>query len=713
MRVLPRPSTKPSKARRAGRIPPPVASAPTLPMLGWTLAWPKLSMMLAVAVGLGAGALLLRLYRLAAQSLWLDEGSTWALIQASWATLFADLVSPAAAYPLYHLLLKAWVALAGDSEWALRLPSAVAGAVAVGILFGVARHFARMHQRDSRATFAFSLAAAVLMSTAPFAIWYAQEAKVYSMLLVASILLLWATLRVVQHPTRRAWLTLLGIALLSIFLHRLAILLVLAIAVVWLWLAPAAQTWRVRLLGGAAVLATSVGLVLLMARGLGSDIAETGAYIPATPMLALKLTLLRFSLDRGPGEFPLWWIVPFLMLGTVGLYLLLRDARQPRPQSHAARVLLCFLCVPTGLFLAQLGATRLFEARYLLLIYPAWLLLLVYPLLHPARVVRGLSGVLLAGVLLVHGLALTQAQYGIFSGDPVKEQYREAIAEVATRMHPDDLIVLHPAYIRPLYDYYMARHTSDTPPEPVTFDAFKHGQHEFTMRDWYAARREAFAGYYRSFLIIAPAHARTVDQPLLETDEYGLVGIYYQYSWEQRKWPCGIWRTHGVHVFCQDSPEAYETGALHPPGTPYAAQFGEDILLKEVLFKATLPQGAGVYQAGGNLPLTLFWDVVRQPQHEYITFLHLCQQCDLPPPAGSDGPPLEGYLPTTIWLPGKPVHDEQTIPLPADLPPGEYHLYLGMYPSGDADEAARLPIQSTHPVDRNRLWLGTVQVVAR
>src|SRR5690349_1883038 len=70
-------------------------------------------------------ALALRLYRLGAQSLWLDEGGTWAEVTGrtgkGWLALLGELFSKDAAYPLYHLLLRAWVTLAGDSEWALRL----------------------------------------------------------------------------------------------------------------------------------------------------------------------------------------------------------------------------------------------------------------------------------------------------------------------------------------------------------------------------------------------------------------------------------------------------------------------------------------------------------------------------------------------------------------------------------------------------------------
>src|SRR5262245_11543836 len=85
-------------------------------------------------------ALALRLYRLGGQSLWLDEGGRWAEVTGEgWLALLAELWSRTAAYPLYHVLLKAWVGVAGDSEWALRFPSALAGAGAVVAIYLAAR----------------------------------------------------------------------------------------------------------------------------------------------------------------------------------------------------------------------------------------------------------------------------------------------------------------------------------------------------------------------------------------------------------------------------------------------------------------------------------------------------------------------------------------------------------------------------------------------
>ena len=60
---------------------------------------------------------------------------------------------------------------------------------------------------------------------------------------------------------------------------------------------------------------------------------------------------------------------------------------------------------------------------------------------------------------------------------------------------------------------------------------------------------------------------------------------------------------------------------------------------------------------------------------------------------------------------GDPVHDERTVALPADLPPGRYTLLLGVYPAGNPSEQARLPVASAAPVlGGTRLVLGEIEI---
>ncbi len=693
-------------------------------------------------------ALAARVYRLDAQSLWLDEGSSWQMAKQPWGTLLRDLLSPTAAYPLYHLLLKLWVSLCGDSEIALRLPSAIAGAAAVPVIYLAGREIppspvpARTKSRQQmhgdtpyvsvgaasplRIDHVRSLAAATIILAGPFPLWYAQEAKAYSLLLLVAALLTWILLRVLRTGAHRDWLAFGAIALAAVCVHRLAALGVVAGGWAWLLTRGRVRGWA----AAATLAAISAGLVAVMVYGLGSDRAATGAYIPAGPLAALGLTFARFSLDRWPGDAPWWWLAPWAALLTWGLIRLGLDVwRRPGGSRAAPTVILCMLLVPLGLFLIQLLLTRLYEARYLIVIYPAWALALAYPLHQTTASLQvggpvpslksplrdgGVTGITLLLAALATGLAaLFQPTFGLFSGAPVKEQYREAIAELAARVQPDDAVVIHPAYIRPLYDYYMRRLSADPAPEPMVFADFWQGETTYGQREWDIERHQKLAGYTRSFLLIAPEHAKTVDAPTPGSgDEYGLVGNFWAFSREQRTWPCGIWRYNGAHLFCQEAPDAYITGAVPQPTARVDARFGDTLTLLGYTLKASAAGGPGIYRAGGNLPISLFWAVDRQPTENLSFFLHLCQDCAAPPPAGDDGPPLEGYLPTSTWLPGKPARDDRAIQLPRNLSPGRYTLILGVYRPENIAPSARLAVSGGAALGDGRLVLGTVEIVS-
>ncbi|MBN1219057.1 MAG: glycosyltransferase family 39 protein [Anaerolineae bacterium] len=80
----------------------------------------------------------------------------------------------------------------------------------------------------------------------------------------------------------------------------------------------------------------------------------------------------------------------------------------------------------------------------------------------------------------------------------------------------------------------------------------------------------------------------------------------------------------------------------------------------------------------GNLQLTLYWRSEAPLPVDYTTFVHL-RDVTGQTVAQKDQPPLNGAYPTSLWDPGEIVADEIVIPLPGQLPAGEYRLIVGMY----------------------------------
>jgi 4-amino-4-deoxy-L-arabinose transferase-like glycosyltransferase len=95
----------------------------------------------------------------------------------------------------------------------------------------------------------------------------------------------------------------------------------------------------------------------------------------------------------------------------------------------------------------------------------------------------------------------------------------------------------------------------------------------------------------------------------------------------------------------------------------------------------------------GTLSLTVQWQAQAPPQHDYLLFAHLLTvqgervaQIDARP-AGPDALP-------TSWAPPRVHTWTHPLPVPPDLPPGDYWLALGLY---NPDDFTRLPLHGAAP----------------
>jgi len=186
-------------------------------------------------------ALALRLFRLGHQSLWIDEVFTLytaAVGQDVPLSHWLEVIHG----PLFSLVLHAWCGVAGTSEWALRLPSAVFSAAFVPVLGLVA---ARWLGRDA------AVPAAWLAAGSPFLVWYGQEARNYSLMLLATGVAALAALALRERLTAAraaAWLAGCAAGVLSNF----SFVFLAPLHALWFLGAPGRRARRLALLGAAA-----------------------------------------------------------------------------------------------------------------------------------------------------------------------------------------------------------------------------------------------------------------------------------------------------------------------------------------------------------------------------------------------------------------------------------------------------------------------------
>lgn len=121
---------------------------------------------------------------------------------------------------------------------------------------------------------------------------------------------------------------------------------------------------------------------------------------------------------------------------------------------------------------------------------------------------------------------------------------------------------------------------------------------------------------------------------------------------------------------------------------PPVANFGNLIRLRRYTYeKRSL-------KPGDTVRLTLEWEAVGPIPEPYKVFVHVLGQNGLPI-AQQDNEPLNGTYPTTRWRPGERVSDPYAFALPADLPPGEYLVEVGLYRLSDM---GRLPVLDQNQV---------------
>ncbi len=91
---------------------------------------------------------------------------------------------------------------------------------------------------------------------------------------------------------------------------------------------------------------------------------------------------------------------------------------------------------------------------------------------------------------------------------------------------------------------------------------------------------------------------------------------------------------------------------------------------------------------GENLHLVLHWQADAEPEQDYTVFVHILDDSG-EIVAQRDSMPGDGTLPTTQWTAGPLIDDTHAVPLPLDMPAGEYRVVIGMY---NWQTGERLPV---------------------
>jgi hypothetical protein len=130
-------------------------------------------------------------------------------------------------HTFYALLAQAAVMLFGDEPWVLRLPAMVFGTTSVAVLYLLGRELTRRIE---------ALAAAGLLAVSYHHIWFSQNARGYTALMLADLLATWCLVRGWKRPSWRPWLLYAVVVALGMYTHLTMLFVVVSHAILCGWL---------------------------------------------------------------------------------------------------------------------------------------------------------------------------------------------------------------------------------------------------------------------------------------------------------------------------------------------------------------------------------------------------------------------------------------------------------------------------------------------
>ena len=621
-------------------------------------------------------ALALRLHRLGDQSLWVDEAMSVVFAARPLPELFHLLVTDDIHPPLYPVLLHYWMLIAGNSEFAVRLPSVLFGILLIPLIYVTGRRLESIAGLKERLPVSLvGLVGAVIATTSAFYIGYSQEARNYMAVTFMGMLSSYLLLVALDAPRWKNWLLYALSTSAALYTHYTAFLL-LAFQLLFV-----ALTWRSHRRFWKGWLASLAAVAVSYLPWLSYSIAQIeriSDYWPGTLQLdaAVRTSLLLFVAGGGVGPnatpLPLLLGVGLLFVGLLAMAL-----GGSRGLSPHLIFLLLYLMVPSVLLFGFAYYRPKFDPRYLLVVTPAFYLILAWGIAAFFRALFRPMPLLLRFVLPCLGVAALAATVAVSSvyGEPTKlmhvgdgnagiqqyGDYRALVAYIESHSQPGDAVVLMMNTYHP-YVYYSKLGIPWYPMEP--FDDFDGA--------------------------IIRLNRMVADQ------RHRLWFILWQTQWAD---PAN-YVMHVMEDQATEVPVDASFGGLGlrlfqlTPGMKFSyypkidhkidATFGPK-LLEFWGWNASATQVA----AGGSVKFDLHWRPMQKVSGKLKTKLMMVDK-EQHQFAVVDEVSISPFYPPSEWKVQAILHDQHTLTVPPGTPPGTYDIQLLVY---DENTMKDMPIE--------------------
>lgn len=285
---------------------------------------------------------ILRLATLDAKSFWQDEATTVLLMREDlWELVGSRVRESEATPPLFYVLEWGWTNVFGTGEVGMRTLPALFGTAAIPFAYLAGKELV-----SHRA----GVAAAALVAVNPLLVWYSQEARAYSLLVLLSAVALWCFARAVRDPSSRSLAAWAGVSALALLTHYFAAFAFAGQAAILL-----ARGARSRATWAAAGAAGAVGLALIpLAAAQAAE--QRAGWISEAPVLdrAVQLPGLLLVGFESPAPIVVAGAAGLLALGILVVLARRAEPDERRGAAIAAVVALAAAGIPLVLAIGGL-----------------------------------------------------------------------------------------------------------------------------------------------------------------------------------------------------------------------------------------------------------------------------------------------------------------------------------------------------------------------
>jgi len=372
---------------------------------------------------------IVRIINISKESYWVDEILTVRQGQATLSTLSLYLKGEMH-MPLYIYLSWAWIHAFGTLEFATRIFSAIFGVLCVYIIYLIGKKM--FNER-------IGVYAALLLTLSPIAIYYSQEARLYSMFMFIVLLSFYMFIKYLEKGERKYLIWYIIINILMLYTDIFAFV-VLGIHALYILIRNRNRLKEIFVALTISVLSLIPMIMTIILQYSNFDKSDKSWLLPSFGKIILML--IHYC-----GNIMLF--ITFLIISIIGIVIYTRHVKNQSNKKNIINnltLLIIWAIIPIITVLILVVIQPLFNERYLLFTLPAYILIIAFVI---SQFKIKYQNILLILILILSTCALV-IQYQTTN----KDNWRGTAQFLKDNVKEGDYLLITPYYHQESLTYY-------------------------------------------------------------------------------------------------------------------------------------------------------------------------------------------------------------------------------------------------------------------